>query len=848
MSSSNFAADMDDPMQVDSVGKHNREEKDERKHRSSGHHKSSSSKKDDPRSKDKDKDKEREKDKEKERDKEKKDGRDREKEKERDKDREREREKDRDRERERDREKDRNRDKNKYEDKDRRDKERERDRDRDRDRNKRQDSDKENKKKGEETFFESREGGASEISLSVEDTNKLRAQLGLPPLDVDNTDNEKTRKENEEKLKQAQEDAKSREIMEKVDRLKRKRLLNAKLPGKSIAEEQEEDREGAGGDENAGAWVQKSRQLEQEKRAREKELAEQRAKMMDDLDEENEKSAAAKYTKADLAGLKIAHAVDSFSEHDEILVLKDAPVVNRDGLNEEDDELENVMMSEMERRKKNADAAKKTPLYDVYGDSSNTQTSLLPQYDEEKKKEAVILDEHGRAVDPEKANKALEEIRKKLHAAQRKQYDLQTPSAISLATDYYTQEEMTTFRKPLKKKKKVIRKKEKTVLVELDTNMTETTDHGSRTSKSQSAIDEERTHLEDRKRNYEKALSKAEEESKALLNVVVAPSDIDEEEDLYESLSRAKRAASSQAVLPKLQAVVESVVKRRQEERDIIPPKLEDGAQDSELIFSATSEFVRHLKTEIADENMFSTEEKKAPSSIPAAKEEPKPDEENEDEENVSSMDVDNEDKHKPILPDEPLVAGGMAATLRLLAQKGGARQLDLYSGRANDKKLAIDKDDPAPHIRLEYLDSLGRPMTPKEAFRDLSYHFHGKKPGKNNQEKRMKHMQEQQRRVTASSTDTPLMTLQAMQQAQLKTGTPYIVLSSGAFTRGVPSSNATNTTAAPSSGTTQHANHEKGGFSEVTNVASSNVSSNTKVEFGLKAKSKGPLQKKLKS
>jgi hypothetical protein len=54
---------------------------------------------------------------------------------------------------------------------------------------------------------------------------------------------------------------------------------------------------------------------------------------------------------------------------------------------------------------------------------------------------------------------------------------------------------------------------------------------------------------------------------------------------------------------------------------------------------------------------------------------------------------------------------------------------LDVYAGRANDKKLKMEHD-PAPNIRLDYLDSLGRQMTPKEAFRDLSYHFHGKKPG----------------------------------------------------------------------------------------------------------------------
>jgi hypothetical protein len=109
-----------------------------------------------------------------------------------------------------------------------------------------------------------------------------------------------------------------------------------------------------------------------------------------------------------------------------------------------------------------------------------------------------------------------------------------------------------------------------------------------------------------------------------------------------------------------------------------------------------------------------------------------------------------------------------------------------------------------------------------------------------------MKQIEEQKRRIAASSSDTPLMTLQAMQQAQQKTGSAYIVLSSGAFTRGVMST-ATTTNTTSSAEPTLPQKHEKGGFSEVTNVTSSHVSSNTKVEFDLKAKAKGPLQNKLK-
>jgi U4/U6.U5 tri-snRNP-associated protein 1 len=71
--------------------------------------------------------------------------------------------------------------------------------------------------------------------------------------------------------------------------------------------------------------------------------------------------------------------------------------------------------------------------------------------------------------------------------------------------------------------------------------------------------------------------------------------------------------------------------------------------------------------------------------------------------------------------------------------------------------------------------------MTPKEAFRKLSHKFHGKAPGKNKQEKRLKQIQEEMRRRNMSSTDTPLMTVQAMQQEQERTQSPYIVLTGSA-------------------------------------------------------------------
>lgn len=49
------------------------------------------------------------------------------------------------------------------------------------------------------------------------------------------------------------------------------------------------------------------------------------------------------------------------------------------------------------------------------------------------------------------------------------------------------------------------------------------------------------------------------------------------------------------------------------------------------------------------------------------------------------------------------------------------------------------EKDNYKPNVKLEYIDDSGRLLNEKEAFRYLSHKFHGKGPGKNKIEKRLK-------------------------------------------------------------------------------------------------------------
>lgn len=117
---------------------------------------------------------------------------------------------------------------------------------------------------------------SGDASLSIEETNKLRAKLGLKPLELNENKKELGTKEepilaeviNPVVIQQ------QKEIREKLAALKEKRIQNQKLGKvKTMAEDDWLD--------DTCAWVEKSRKLEKEK-----EMAEKRAKLLEEMDQE----------------------------------------------------------------------------------------------------------------------------------------------------------------------------------------------------------------------------------------------------------------------------------------------------------------------------------------------------------------------------------------------------------------------------------------------------------------------------------------------------------------------------------------------------------------------------------
>ena len=95
---------------------------------------------------------------------------------------------------------------------------------------------------------------------------------------------------------------------------------------------------------------------------------------------------------------------------------------------------------------------------------------------------------------------------------------------------------------------------------------------------------------------------------------------------------------------------------------------------------------------------------------------------------------------------------------------------LDLSSVVRIDRGRATDKDKlmAGKQVNLDYRDSHGRLLTRKEAFRQMSYQFHGYGSGKGKEEKRIKQIEREKEEKKEKRGGT-LGALKATQEASGK-------------------------------------------------------------------------------
>ncbi|KAG6461156.1 U4/U6.U5 tri-snRNP-associated protein 1 isoform X2 [Manduca sexta] len=636
--------------------------------------------------------------------------------------------------------------------------------------------------------------GAAQESLSIEETNALRAKLGLKPLEV------KEKPADDGKIKDdlgefyhkpaanIAKQKKTEKLKEKLEERKEKRKIEQRIQTTLLADESDED--------DASAWVKRSREIEKQKRE-----AAKRAAMLDEMDsvfgvsalvaEEERDSRAHSYSANDLHGLRVAHDIDALvDERETILTLADKDVLAEDA----EDVLVNVNIVDNEKYNKNILERKKARAgYQAYDDEAELQAALgfqrpvLAKYDDEihkgradKDRGFTIGDEH--AIE---AKKMRDKMRQELIAggADKRLESLQLPE-LRIASDYMDEHEINAkFKKPKRKGK--MRKKAKEEPIDVDdydagNAPLDTDDTDVKPSQLSLAVDEEET---------------------------------EPDTELQAALARARRlrqagAAGPDRKIPK----VEEILERVKEEPTAAEVELCGGEGDA-MVFDATAEFCRTLG-DIPTYGLAGNRDKLGD----AMELEQEPEMETETESNAgawSRVDVDNE---KPpdltsegarALCSEPALGAGVAGALRLARSKGYlARAAPHHAPAARahllaahysieDKTYAEDdkygrrerghsgplqdfreKSNFRPSVKLDYVDDEGRALCPKEAFRYLSHKFHGKGPGKNKQEKRIKKAIQEGLMKKMSSTDTPLGTLQMLQEKQRETHSPYIVLS----------------------------------------------------------------------
>ncbi|EFO21317.2 hypothetical protein LOAG_07174 [Loa loa] len=721
----------------------------------------------------------------------------------------------------------------------------------------------------------------NEESISIEETNRLRASLGLAPLEVGSGPKEsevegsegieKVYKEDgmefvHKKAEHLGEKKRADEMREKLSVARDKRKLYEKvLKVKPLAE--------SDSDEDAASWVAKNRELEEERKR-----AEERAKILDDMDadfgvnalisEENKvkqiKKTKKRGQKSDLAGLMVGHAKEDFLEGSEtVLVLEDKGV-----LDEGEEVLVNPNLAENHRYQKNAELKRKKGRYEPYEEELDEygmpkEKGLLSKYDEleGEAKKAFRLDEGGE-VDIDKEREEME-MRRKLFMANKKLESLETPK-YTVASEFYTEEEMLLFRRPKSKKTKNCARERKRYESTLADDAERAAKVANRQRIQTVGIKEEEKITKD-KPNLEDGELADDDEKKGswrsaetnlvggvdLSNVVIED---DAEEELTVMLDRARKlkqhevkkenpesdAALKMHELMKIHSVKEE------------PMDVEEGTDKGGVVIDSTMEYCRNLGEiptyglagnrqdavdvrELNEPEAVKVETDEEPGASHSPAEEHRSLRRSEQEmkgkwtEATASTSAhddkktrkrngesdESDDEAYNVLGEERDVTKGVAAMLKSAAEKGyldagkerkvkGPSLKHLESKRFSQietsrydieekytKKLERmgttgtgpvrpfpEKADYKPDIRITYVDERGKEMESKDAFRVLSWKFHGKGPGKKQIEKRQAKQEKKELMKKMNSMDTPLGTLNKQLKKQEAMQTPYIILS----------------------------------------------------------------------
>ncbi|KAI7859711.1 SART-1 protein [Circinella umbellata] len=530
-------------------------------------------------------------------------------------------------------------------------------------------------------------------SISLEETNAIRAKLGLPTLgggggsdeseeqvidrDQEAFENYQKQKEQEKKTKE------SEEIKARIEKSKNRKKDRAKLQGKGLGEADNNN------DDSALDWIRKSRK-------RQKELAKKREREQAEMDQ-SFVSQASEYSASDLSGLKVGHDISEFAEGGEtILTLKDRGILEEQEGDEHDaqEELTNVNLEDKERLQKNLENKKKKPGYNPYDDEEfvlgGKKKSLLPQYDEDTGPQGFQIGQQGRIEQEENKKKE----RESLSVSEKLKAQTLSYQKMQDIKDYYTQDEVNLgFKKPKKKKKKdKLRKRVK----EQEDDQENINDDSTQPKTTTTT-------------NGNDNVEQPKEQQLPKPKIIDTDTSFVDDDDLQMALARTRRAANRQREKKTKKLTPEEIARSIAAERsqeNTQESTQEDSEKEGGLILSEMSEFVNSIGTEAVftpREPARSVREAQAQAAEAEAQAEAAAAAAQATEQSIQEIstattiqDVPEEgeaqdthmeqpaesslssttpttttEEEKTAIMEEPLVSGGMAATLSLLNQKG---------------------------------------------------------------------------------------------------------------------------------------------------------------------------------
>ena len=506
-----------------------------------------------------------------------------------------------------------------------------------------------------------------------------------------------------------------------------------------------------------------------------------------------------------------------FNEGKEVIMtLKDERILDGDNVREDGDELENVNLVDVQVAQRNT-ALRQSKAGSAYtgldddewnadGSINTNKKGILAKYDNLKdgqdvNEKATLLtlgsDElNADAAAAKEAERKADEIRGRIKE------NLNTVAFTKIA-EKYTEDEMASFSKPKKKRKKVGKKKQSINWDEEEAKAIGE-DHGSRASRN---LAKEKARSDKIKKAqgalaYEQALGKASEDTNvkaemAKHTVTETQYDSEEEDDLGAALAKTRQLKQTRTQHQSMEDMAEAIAREKAESLIVEENKMEedsDSDAEEKLTMDATTEFCKMV--EVEENENDSDDEDVEPAPLPSsmdveATEAAGPQKE-------KGEDSDSEEEEGTDFTNDGLVSKGMGAALDFIRSRGALEDThEGVTGRFNDKVFEGEyteadamnsmknntEDKKLNSFTLEYRDKFGRKMSQKEAFRQLSYGFHGKGPGKAKIEARQRKYAEEQRlrkQGQNGAIDQPI-TLQALKVQQKGTRQAHMVIGGGA-------------------------------------------------------------------